>query len=65
LRGLKLSEKIKVVSVVKDKNHKPKAILGQKKVIEDFKKEILLANFEAHRFSISQHRRKRSKEFLK
>lgn len=64
LREKKINDKIKVVSVVKDQNHKPKGILGAKKIISDFKKDIILANFESHRFSINAHRKKRDKKFL-
>lgn len=56
--------KIPVVSVVKDERHKPKDILGEKEFTEKYKKEILLANSEAHRFSITLHRKKRNKNFL-
>jgi excinuclease UvrABC nuclease subunit len=43
---------IEVVAVVKDEHHKPK---------EKLKKEILLANAEAHRFAISFHKKLRGK----
>jgi excinuclease ABC subunit C len=56
---------IKVVSVVKDKTHKAKAILGDKETIDKFKQEILLVNAEAHRFAIGYHRLLRSKSFVK
>ena len=47
---------IPVVAVVKDEYHRPKNILGDKKLIRKFEKDILLANSEAHRFAISFHR---------
>lgn len=56
--------KIPVVSVVKDERHKPKDILGDKEIIKINKKEIILANSEAHRFSITLHKKKRNKNFL-
>jgi excinuclease ABC subunit C len=56
--------KIPVVSVVKDERHKPKDILGDADMAEKHKKEILLANSEAHRFSIKLHKQKRDKSFL-
>ncbi len=56
---------IKVVSVVKDDRHKPKAILGDENIIKVYKKQILLSNNEAHRFSITFHKHKRNKSFLK
>lgn len=52
---------IPVVSVVKDEKHKPKNILGDKKLIDKFKNEILLANSEAHRFAVKYHRSLRNK----
>lgn len=61
---------IDVVSVVKDERHKAREILeaqGQTLSINSqgltFKKLILLANSEAHRFVISYHRKLRGKGF--
>jgi len=51
---------IEVVSVLKSDNHKPKAIIGNEQIIKKYKKEILLANNEAHRFAIKYHRNLRS-----
>jgi excinuclease ABC subunit C len=56
--------KIPVVSVVKDDRHKPKDILGDADMAAKHKKEILLANSEAHRFSITLHKKQRNKTFL-
>lgn len=56
---------IPIVGVVKDTKHKPKAIIGDAKIIKQNKKGILLANSEAHRFAIKFHKEKRSKNFLK
>ncbi len=56
---------IPIVSVVKDERHKPKAIMGDEKLTRKHKKEILLANSEAHRFAIAYHRKMRGKNFLK
>lgn len=56
---------IKVVGVVKDERHKPKAIIGDENMIKVYKKQILLSNNEAHRFSIAFHKQKRNKSFLK
>jgi excinuclease UvrABC nuclease subunit len=53
---------IEVVSVVKDEKHKPKAFLGKKSIIEKYKKELLLANNEAHRFAITYHKLLRGKQ---
>lgn len=52
---------IPCVSVVKDAHHKPKDILGPKVHVDYNKKEILLANNEAHRFAISYHKLLRNK----
>lgn len=59
-KGLKIS----VVSVVKDSRHKAKGILGQENLAKKYKKEIILANAESHRFAISFHKKLRSKNFL-
>ncbi|MBI3305628.1 GIY-YIG nuclease family protein [Candidatus Nomurabacteria bacterium] len=55
----------KVVSVVKDERHKPKAIIGDEQFTLKYKKEILLANSEAHRFAIAYHKNMRNRNFLK
>lgn len=55
---------IPIVGVVKDKRHKPKAILGNNKLINIYRKEILLSNAEAHRFAITFHKKKRLKNFI-
>jgi len=52
---------IPVVAVVKDERHKPKGIVGDKHIITIRETPILLANGEAHRFSIGLHRKKRDK----
>lgn len=57
--------KIPVISVLKDEGHKPKDILGDTECSKKYKKEILLVNSEAHRFSITFHKEKRAKKFLK
>lgn len=49
---------IPVVSVVKDKHHRAKDILGKKYIVKKYEKDILLANHESHRFAISYHRGK-------
>ncbi len=56
---------IQIVSVLKDEHHKPKAIMGDEKIGLKYKKEILLANSEAHRFAITYHKKMRNKNFLK
>ncbi len=52
---------IPVISVVKDERHKPKDILGLPIHVDYHKKEILLANAEAHRFAIGYHKLLRNK----
>ncbi len=52
---------IPCVAVVKDERHKPKDILGDKVHVDYHKKEILLANSEAHRFAIGYHKTLRNK----
>ena len=56
--------KIPIVSVVKDDRHKAKAIIGDEKIIKQYKKDILLANSESHRFAITFHKQRRNKNFL-
>lgn len=60
-RGLK----IPVVAVVKNEKHKPKGLLGREDIIKKYKKEIILANAESHRFAINFHKKKRGTRFLK
>lgn len=57
----KISRQCDVVSVVKDVRHKPKAILGNKEIAESYKRWILLANAESHRFAVAYHRTLRDK----
>lgn len=55
---------IPVVSVVKDERHKPKGLLGQKEIVETYKRDIILANSESHRFAIEYHKLLRNKASL-
>ena len=55
---------IPVVSVVKNEQHKTKAIMGNAGITTKYKREILLANSEAHRFAIAYHKKMRNKNFL-
>lgn len=52
---------IPCVSVVKDERHKAKDILGDKTHVDYNKRDILLANAEAHRFAIGYHKTLRDK----
>ena len=61
--GKRIAKEFDVVSVLKDDKHKPKEILGPKNIKERYKKEILIANNEAHRFAISFFRSKQRKSF--
>jgi len=55
---------IPVVSIKKDERHRPKEILGQKKLVSEYHDLFLLANHEAHRFAIRYHQLLRSKKSL-
>lgn len=55
---------IPVLGVVKDARHRPTRIAGVEALAKRFKKEILLANAEAHRFAIAFHRLRRAGSFL-
>ena len=55
---------IPVVAVVKDDRHRPVRLIAPKKIDDQFHNDILLANAEAHRFSIAYHREKRTKQLL-
>ena len=50
-----------IVSVVKDNRHKPQAIMGNKELIESYKRGILVANAESHRFAVLYHRQLRER----
>jgi len=56
---------VPLVSVIKDDRHKPKGFHGRESLIKKYKKELLLANNESHRFAISYHKDLRTKDFLK
>ena len=55
---------VSIVSVRKDSHHRARDILGDEKICKLYRNEIIGINAEAHRFAISFHRNKRSKEFL-
>jgi excinuclease ABC subunit C len=48
---------IELCAVVKDARHKAREILGKRTTAHHHKASILLANAEAHRFSLARHRR--------
>lgn len=60
----RLHKDIESVSVVKDERHKPREILGKKSTAQNHEASILLANAEAHRFSIGRHRKALRKKAL-
>lgn len=62
LKEQKISQ-IPIVSVVKDKRHKPHRFLGSSYYVKTQKDNIILINQEAHRFAISYHREKRRKKW--
>ncbi|MDO8565628.1 MAG: GIY-YIG nuclease family protein [Candidatus Moranbacteria bacterium] len=62
--SLSLGITIPIVGVVKNTKHQPERLIGPETLTRRFKKEILLANSEAHRFAITFHRVRRGKEFL-
>lgn len=55
---------VPVVSVVKTEKHTPRDILGASEYAYTYEKDIIAVNAEAHRFAISRHRRRRSKELF-
>lgn len=54
----------KVVSVVKNDQHKARDVLGEKEVVEKCRADILKINVEAHRFAIGRYRRTARTAFL-
>ncbi len=48
---------IPLAVVTKDNRHKPKSITGPDGIVSSHRASILLANAEAHRFSVARHRR--------
>ncbi|HEY4501335.1 MAG TPA: hypothetical protein VJI70_03700 [Candidatus Paceibacterota bacterium] len=52
--------KIPVVAVVKDERHRPREVIGAR-AVGISESDAVLANAEAHRFSLAQHRRARSR----
>lgn len=52
---------VPLVGVVKDERHRPRVLIGDKRAIEAYERDILLANNEAHRFAIGWHRMRRRK----
>lgn len=55
---------IPVVAVTKDEHHKAREVLGDKKIIQQYEREILLANNESHRFALASHKKLRHKNLF-
>lgn len=55
---------IPVIAVTKDERHRPKSLSGPQDIIDAQKYAILLANNEAHRFALTFHKARRSKDLL-
>lgn len=49
---------VPIVGVVKNEFHKPERLVGDKRCITAYERDILLANSEAHRFGIGWHRKR-------
>jgi excinuclease ABC subunit C len=67
-----LKSDILVVALVKDEKHKARGILADEylttknpTLLAQYKRAIILANSEAHRFAISYHKNLRKRNFLK
>ena len=54
--------RIPVLGVTKDAKHRPRTIQGDRALITGREHDILFANAEAHRFAITYHRKRRSRE---
>lgn len=57
-------KQVYLTSLVKDDKHKPRMFLGNEVIGKKYKKILLLANAEAHRFTLAQHRKRRTKRML-
>ena len=55
---------VRIVGVVKNRKHQPERLEGDGTAIAGYRRDILLANAEAHRFAIGYHRNRRGKDFL-
>jgi excinuclease ABC subunit C len=67
-----LKSDILVVALVKDERHKARGILADESLttknptlLSQYKRAIILANIEAHRFALSYHKNLRKRNFLK
>ena len=55
---------VPIVGVVKNEFHKPERLIGDRRAIKAYEKDILLANNEAHRFAIKWHRTRRRRTMI-
>jgi excinuclease ABC subunit C len=55
---------VRLVGIVKNAKHQPERLIGDSAAILEYRRAILLANAEAHRFALSYHRKRRGKDFL-
>ncbi|KKS30858.1 MAG: Excinuclease ABC C subunit domain protein [Parcubacteria group bacterium GW2011_GWA2_43_11] len=55
---------IPLIAVTKDAHHNPRSLHGPIKIRTLYQGDILLANAEAHRFSLAVHTKKRAKHLL-
>jgi excinuclease ABC subunit C len=55
---------IPIVAVVKNDRHQPDHFLGDQELAQNLKREIVLANSEAHRFAITYHKKLRSRNMF-
>ena len=51
---------VPVIAVVKDERHRPREVIGARRALVS-EADAVLANAEAHRFSLAQHRKARSR----
>jgi excinuclease ABC subunit C len=55
---------VTIVGVVKNERHQPERLICDPELIKRYQKSILLANAEAHRFTLKYHRKLRSKNMF-
>jgi excinuclease ABC subunit C len=55
---------VRIVGVVKNAKHQPERLVGDGSAIAEYRRKILLANAEAHRFAVTYHRKRRGSDFI-
>jgi len=58
------SAKMPIIGVVKNAKHRPERMIGSPELIKQHQSAILLANSEAHRFTLKYHRKLRSRNMF-